>query len=354
MARALISALELGGHRVTLASRFRSFDAGDPARQERLRKVGLRMAGHVARRFESAAKPDAWFTYHLYHKAPDWLGPAVSERLAIPYVVAEASFAPKQDRGPWAIGHRGVGEALAHADRVFQPNPGDNACILPMLKCPDRLVPLKPFLDTRPFKANRPANRAEAAKRFGLDPSAPWLLAVAMMRNDQKLQSYRVLAEALRQLTDLPWELVVAGVGPAEAAVRSAFSDFADRIRWLGMLDRTQMIALYRGADLLVWPAIKEAWGMALLEAQAAGLPVVAGRSPGVAVVVAEGVSGILVREGDAVAFAGAVRQLLLRPDLRNTMREAAAERIGREHDIRMASAFLDRELAGLVGARKG
>ena len=47
-----------------------------------------------------AAAPELWFTYHLYHKAPDWLGPRIAGALGIPYVVAEASFAPKQAGGP--------------------------------------------------------------------------------------------------------------------------------------------------------------------------------------------------------------------------------------------------------------
>ena len=46
---------------------------------------------------------------------------------------------------------------------------------------------------------------------------------------------------------------------------------------------------MYAAADLYVWPAVREAYGIALLEAQAAGLPVVAGREGGVAEVVADG-----------------------------------------------------------------
>ena len=63
--------------------------------------------------------------------------------------------------------------------------------------------------------------------------------------------------------------------------------------------------------DLYLWPAINEAYGMAFLEAQAAGLPVVAGRTGGVPAVVADGVTGLLTPIGDAAAFAGAVARLL-------------------------------------------
>lgn len=187
------------------------------------------------------------------------------------------------------------------------------------------------------------------AAAFDLDPSAPWLLTVAMMRSDQKLSSYQTLATALLSLTDLPWTLIVAGAGPAEAEVRSAFASLADRIRWVGMLDRKRLIRLYRGADLFVWPAVKEAWGMALLEAQAAGLPVVAGRSGGVAAVVADGDSGLLAPEGDAGAFAAGVRKLLLDPERRKAMSQAAAARVAAQHDIEIAAALLDRHLRALT-----
>ena len=354
MARALMAALELSGHDVFLASHWRSYDSGNPARQARIRELGLRLAERLASRFQAAGGPDLWFTYHLYHKAPDWLGPAVCGRLGIPYAVAEASFAPKQEHGAWALGHRAVGEAIAMAGRVFQPNPGDNACIRPLLGSPERLVPLKPFLDTAPFGLDRESSRAAVAAALGLDPSEPLLLAVAMMRKDQKLRSYEVLAAALRSISDLSWRLAVAGEGPAEAEVRAAFAPLQDRVSWIGMLARAELIRLYRAADLFVWPAVKEAWGMALLEAQAAGLPVVAGRSAGVATIVADGESGLLCHEGDPEAFAAALRLLLLRGDLRAAMGQAAAERVAREHDIRVAAALLDWEFRQLLVSSVG
>ena len=86
------------------------------------------------------------------------------------------------------------------------------------------------------------------------------------------------------------------------------------------------MPALYAAADLLVWPAINEAYGMALLEAQAAGLPVVAGNSGGVGEVVCDGRTGLVVPQGDGAAFAAAVAGLLDRPEARAAMADAAVE----------------------------
>src|SRR5688500_4119866 len=134
MARALISALELAGHDVRIVSRFRSFDHGDAERQARICAVGVNLAARLLRRSARTGwRPDLWFTYHLYHKAPDWLGPTIAGELGIPYVVAEASFAPKQASGKWQLGHRAVADALARAAIIFQPNPTDAECVLPLL-----------------------------------------------------------------------------------------------------------------------------------------------------------------------------------------------------------------------------
>ena len=350
MARALISALEIAGHDVTLASRFRSFDAGDAARQVRLRDLGRALADRLLSRLGHDQRPDLWFTYHLYHKAPDWLGPHVSERLGIPYVLVEASYAPKQEAGLWDLGHRAAADAIRHADRILQPNPADAECVLPLIDSPERLVLLRPFLETKPFRVpDRDASRNAIAQRFALDPDEPWLVTVAMMRDDQKLLSYRCLAEALKILADRRWQLVVAGDGVAEAKVRAAFARLGERVRWVGTLEPDVLKKLYRGADLYVWPAIKESWGMSFLEAQAAGLPVVAGRSGGVPVVVSDGETGLLTPEGDAEAFADAVGRLLAEPERRAAMGDAAASRVERNHEIRLAADLIDRHLRQLT-----
>ena len=137
MGRLLMSALTRAGNVVEPVSRFRSYDgAGDALRQRRIADLGCKLAHRLTRRCAARpadTRPDLWFTYHLYHKAPDWLGPAVSQALRVPYVVAEASYAPKQAGGRWDIGHRAVADALSRAALVLQLNPADAECVLPLL-----------------------------------------------------------------------------------------------------------------------------------------------------------------------------------------------------------------------------
>jgi glycosyltransferase involved in cell wall biosynthesis len=341
LARLFLDALRAAGHQPFVASRLRSYDgAGDPRRQAWLAAEGEREAGRLIgpwRRIAGAA-PQLWFTYHLYYKAPDWLGPAISAALGIPYVVAEASCAPKRAGGAWDCGHRAVMRALAAADAVCGLNPVDRACVQPLLRDPNRWVALPPFLACQSYAASpRPPT------------ASPRLIAVAMMRPGDKLASYRLLGAALVELVDLPWSLDIVGDGAARREVERALAPLGPRVRWLGVRDDGAVAAALAAADLFVWPAINEALGMALLEAQASGLPVVAGMSGGVAGIVAAGETGLLAPPGDIAAFAAAVRALLLDGDRRRAMGLAARRKALAEHDLPVAARRLAAALAPLA-----
>ncbi len=352
MAQLLMSALRHGGHEVELVSRFRSRDGrGERERQLRLRHIGQRIADRLSARWQAlplADRPEAWFTYHLYHKAPDWLGPEVSRALGIPYVVAEASHAEKQSRGPWALGWQGVVDALRRAGAVVTLNSNDVYGLRALLGKEAPLIRLPPFLDQgRVASPVRGPTRARLARTHGLCEDRPWLLAVAMLRHGDKLASYRLLAGALRKLRHVPWQLVVVGDGPARAEVRAGFAELGeDRFIMVGQADVRELAAWYAAGDLLVWPACNEAYGMALLEAQAAGLPVVAGRSGGVVDIVEDGETGLLAAEGDTVAFAAAVARLLEDDASRKVMGSAAKRKVASSHGLESAARVLDRALS--------
>src|SRR3990172_5067238 len=240
----LMEALALAGHRVELASTFRSYDAGgDAPRQAALREQGVALGRRLAagwRDGPAGARPDLWFTYHVYYKAPDWLGAGTSAVLGIPYVIAEASYATKRAGGPWEIGHRGAADAIRRADLLVCPSRDDVEGLRSVAASPERITPLPPFLDPAPFRAaaaRRDAERARLAQAHGLDPGVPWIAVAAMMRPGDKLASYRALAGALGRLRDLPWRLVIAGDGAARAEVEAALgAAIPGRAAFLGAL----------------------------------------------------------------------------------------------------------------------
>jgi glycosyltransferase involved in cell wall biosynthesis len=94
---------------------------------------------------------------------------------------------------------------------------------------------------------------------------------------------------------------------------------------------------------------VNEAYGMTLLEAQATGLPVVAGDFGGVSAIVAHESTGLLASPGDAAAFAKAMAALMRDPARREAMRAAALRKVAAEHDLPIAAAILDRTLKAAV-----
>ena len=370
IARNLLAALERAGvergWEVDVASRFRSFDAaGDGERQARLRELGIRFAVRLLLRYETgplARRPRLWFTYHLYHKAPDWLGPPIADRLGIPYVVAEASHAAKQAGGPWSIGHEAVATAIRHADAILALNRDDVPGVRQLVGEPARITVFLPFLGPRGAHPDgggpdRVGARAAAARCWGMPLDEPWLLCVAMMRGGRKLASFEVLADALGRpaLAAARWHLVVAGDGPARGEVEAALARHLPdgRVTFTGRAEGEALANLYAGSDLFLWPAVGEPMGMAMLEAQAHGLPVVAARTRGVPDLVRDAETGRLVPEGDAAAFAAAVEALLREPERRRQMGRAARARVAREHRFEAASERLGTLIEPLMRSRR-
>jgi glycosyltransferase involved in cell wall biosynthesis len=336
MARGLRRLLRRLGHTVAMPALSR-VPPGVPASQDHL-ALERRMRAQAQRlitrwRALPARHPerfDLWFTYHCYYRKPDWLGPIVTRALGVPYALVEASHAPRRAQGPTRLGHRAVECALAAADLVLTVNPRDVAGVKARLRPGAHQVWLPPFIDTRPFdRALRAAN------------DLPLLLSVGMMRTRDKLESYRVLAEALGRLKEKAWRALLVGDGPARGEVEAMMAPFGERVRFAGAVPHAELPKIYASADLYLWPAINEAYGMAFLEAQAAGLPVVAGRTGGVPAVVADGVTGVLTPIGDAAAFATATGRLLDDPKERARLAKAARARINARHDERAAARAL-------------
>jgi glycosyltransferase involved in cell wall biosynthesis len=357
IARALLGLLGDLGHEVVVASRYRTYDrTGAPARQARLAALAPRVADRAIRHLRRHGNADLWLTYHCYHKAPDLIGPMVVRRLDLPYMIIEPSIAPRRADGPWAVGYAAAREALRSADLLLPMTSVDADTLARAIDPPPPIRLFPPFLDATPYRrasAERVRHRAELARRYGLDPAQPWLLAVAMMRADVKRLSYLALADALERLPDHRWQLLVVGDGDARPELEGRLARLGpDRCRLLGALDEPALLECYAAADLLVWPAFEEAYGMALLEAQAAALPVLACREGGVADIIMDGETGVLVAGRDSRSFAAALRALLEDERHRRALGAAAAAHVRARHDRPVAADRLRSAIAEATDAR--
>lgn len=301
MARLIVSALTRLGHEVTIASEMRSFmrspemqDAFEAHMADAAREIE-----HIKAEHSGSSAPDLWFTYHPYYKAPDLLGPALAEHFGIPLINAEASYSSRRNIGVWKASQEILLDSLKSAsfNLCFTRRDRDGL----QAAVPDaRLELIAPFIDSEPYLKRAPR------------PEAGRLVTVAMMRPGDKLSSYTALAESLRLIQHLPWTLSIAGDGECRQEVEQAFAAFASkRIEWLGALSEPEIADLLSRGSMFVWPGHGEAYGLAYLEAQAAGLPIVAEAIAGVPEVVEHDRTGLLTPAGDRIAYAEAISRLL-------------------------------------------
>ncbi|NZD50153.1 glycosyltransferase family 4 protein [Rhizobium leguminosarum] len=328
MARLLIQALELAGHEVDVVSEFRTY-ASTPEAAAALEPAIRAELERLRLTWKSELRPELWFCYHPYYKSPDPFGPAISAEFAIPYVTAEASYAAKRDRTGWAASQKRVGEAIMQAAVNISFTERDQAGLSATFP-QARLAGLTPFIETALFEKVSPAS----------DPHR--LMTVAMMRAGDKMDSYAMLAKALRLIEDQPWTLAVIGDGPMRQGVQALFADFPGRIEWLGERNAGEIAELLGRGGVYVWPGCGEAYGLAYLEAQAAGLPVVAQETAGVPAVVEAGVTGLLTPDGDVAAYADAVAALLDDRQRRDAMGQAARRFVLGERSLAMAAQLLN------------
>ena len=106
--------------------------------------------------------------------------------------------------------------------------------------------------------------------------------------------------------------------------------DIADRVRFTGRLDRDQMAALYRDADLMLNASRVDNMPNAILEALASGLPVVTTDAGGIPFIVKQRETAMLVPVDDPSAMADAARQVLDDPALRAELATAGRHEVQR------------------------
>ena len=160
--------------------------------------------------------------------------------------------------------------------------------------------------------------RAGWRARLGIPASAMVVLAVGRMATKK---GFQVLMPELKRLLQRhpTCHVILAGGGDRLDEFKRAAAGLAARVHFPGVVYREGLPALYRAADVFVLPAVHDGSGNVdglpnvILEAMASGLPVVASGISGIPLAVVDGVTGLLVPEGDASALYDALDRLLQR-----------------------------------------
>lgn len=200
---------------------------------------------------------------------------------------------------------------------------------------PEQVVCVPSAVDTKRFRPG--GERAWLAAEFGLDESH-LLLGVAAQLIARK--GHDILLDALPAiLAQHPQaRLLLFGRGPRDQALRrrSVELGLQQQVVFAGLRDDMQRIL--PSLDLLIHPALMEGLGVALLEAAACAVPIVASAVGGIPEIVRDGVNGRLVPPGDAKALAYATSQLLADPATAARLGQRGRELVLREFSIaRMA-----------------
>ncbi len=174
---------------------------------------------------------------------------------------------------------------------------------------------------------------AQARARYGILPKDPLVLAAGRL-TEQK--NFATLLEAVAKLRarGILCRVLIAGDGPLRAYLERRVDELRidDQVILAGNIDDLNLIM--QTADLFVLPSLWEGLPLTLLEAMARGRPCVGSRIKGIAEVIEDGVSGLLVEPGDAAGLAAAVGQLLGDPARRAAFGSAGREIVRRSYDF--------------------
>jgi phosphatidylinositol alpha-1,6-mannosyltransferase len=216
---------------------------------------------------------------------------------------------------------------------------------------PLRGVLVPPGVDVERFRPIAATDRGAVRETFGLDPDRPLVLGVSRL---VPRKGFDVLIDAVAGLPDVQLALAGAGRDRRRLERRAAERGITDRVRFLGRVpDDESFPWLYACADVFAMPCRDrwggleaEGFGIVFLEAAAAGVPAVAGRSGGSHEAVVDGDTGFVV-DGRALDVRGALAALLADDDLRERMGAAARARAVTEFSYDTLAARLAPVVAG-------
>ena len=278
----------------------------------------------------------------------------------IPYVIGPvggslptpAAFA-SEDTSPWYVGLRRFDAWRLRHDRPLTRTYDDAACVLGIAPYVGELL------------GDRRLRRFEVVSETAIETLAPQVDRAARRGADVRLLHVGrlVRSKGLRDvlaalaLTDPAVRLTldVAGDGPDRQACEQLTAELglADRVRFHGRLDRSDVDSLYRAADVFVFPSFREAGGNVAFEAMGWALPLIVSDigGPGAAV---DDSCGIRIHPSNPGQFArdlaSAIDRLAADPELRTRLGAAARKRVA---EVGMWDAKIERvdalyhELAG-------
>jgi glycosyltransferase involved in cell wall biosynthesis len=300
------------------------------------------------------AEYDIVYVSQLKHDA--YAAVRAGRRLGFPVILRATGAGETGDCHWHEVGRCGrrIRRQARRADAVVVPSPAIEAELLAAGFAAEKIVRLDSGVPIpEPLTA---ARRVQARETIGYSNPAlsldeRTLLAIYTGRL-HAAKGLKSLIDAWAKVVErrLDARLWLVGEGPEHARLERQIRalGLAGRVALVGSFDNIEDMLL--AADLFVLPSFEEGLSMALLEAMAIGLPVVASHIAGNRRVVEHGVEGLLVPPGDSVALADAIERVFAAPDFVAGLGAAARRRVQEHYSLdRMVDEHLNlfRRLVG-------
>ncbi|RMD69349.1 MAG: glycosyltransferase [Cyanobacteria bacterium J149] len=171
-------------------------------------------------------------------------------------------------------------------------------------------------VDTDSFHPDLVSNQMRDLLSGG-HPDAPLLLYVGRVSAEKEIDKIKPVLENIPNA-----RLAIVGNGPAREELEALFA--GTNTNFVGYLHGQDLGSAYASADAFIFPSSTETLGLVLLEAMAAGCPVVAARRGGIPDIVTDGVNGYLFEPDDPQGAIAATQKLLAKTDEREQLRQNA------------------------------
>lgn len=297
--------------------------------------------------FRSAQRPppEIWLSSRVSSHARDPIGPAVSAALGIPYVLVQPSL-PTAGTASADDDVAYLRRAIAEADATMVFSTAKAESLRELIPDPDdRLLLLPPFIDlgrVGSFVHRRAMLRTALSVRHSLRLDLPWLIAAGPMSTDAHLEAFRTVARATVLAGTLDWQMIVAGAGSRRAEVEELFGVAPRRSdRHVAVATPEDLSAIIASGDMFLWPFLDDEFSPTVLEAQAAGLAVVAPRSIPMLDVVANGQSGMLTKPNNDASFTNAITFQVRQPDFRRSYAQRAPQWVSTNFDFSVVAPLV-------------
>ncbi len=309
----------------------------------------------AARRLRRLVRDRRISVLHTHNFAP-WLYAsfATAGMPSVRHVHTQHSEVP-----PSAVRHFLARRCATRTDALVAVSAAVQRCLADQAQVPPTSVQVIPNgIDTRRFRPDA-AQRARMREALAI---ADGEIVIGVIARLVPLKGHRDLLDAVELAvrdTDVPLRLLIIGDGPERAALEAHAAQVGldDVVTFLG--ERRDTDALLAAMDIYALASLSEGMNLTLLEATAAGLPVVATTVGGNPEIVQDGATGLLVPASDATSFARALTALAHDAEARTRFGVAARARALHSFDERTMfagylSAYRGTPPVGLTGQETG